>query len=405
MFRYFASIIFLLAPKIITGHVDGEWLETKDLPFGRSDMTATTVSLYDTTEGHGMIYIAGGCISGNEYQVFDDWEGYDCVEITDQFLSFEPNDEEDDYDGKYVILEPMPVARFRHAAVDVDGKLWIIGGRDRDGAVVKQIDIYDIKAKTWETLKDYDDAVSDHAAFSKGTDIYVVGGWPEDYSKVLKTVTKIDTVSTLQNRELVAQSMSPMNIARGDIHGVVPSGGKYAYVVGGFGFACEDGPLESTERYDIENNKWDMAPSLLSPRGDLALVEMKQKVYIIGGEHNNYCASDKPFSTALDDVEVLDVSSSDTKWMKQNDIPMERFRFAAASYPEKNAIFIFGGQLPLNSEENKYPVTAEVHVLLEDVEEHEHGVMGATSSGVRTTIMSKRSVMVAAFISLGMIFV
>ncbi|XP_049381469.1 acyl-CoA-binding domain-containing protein 6-like [Solanum stenotomum] len=47
---------------------------------------------------------------------------------------------------------PTPAARYKHAAVTVDGKLYIIGG-SRNGRYLSDIQVFDLKSLTWSTIK------------------------------------------------------------------------------------------------------------------------------------------------------------------------------------------------------------------------------------------------------------
>mmetsp|Transcript_34531 Transcript_34531/g.67950 ORF Transcript_34531/g.67950 Transcript_34531/m.67950 type:complete len:407 (+) Transcript_34531:335-1555(+) len=381
-----------------SAHQSGDWIDAPSLPTtGRSDMTATTIDHSAMDDARGPILIAGGCISGNLF--LEDPGFHDCVEITDELLSFVPGRGEVNgaVEGTYEVRTPMPRARSRHTAVDVGGKLWIVGGRGSDGAVVKEIDVYDFATDKWETPATFEAAASDQASFTVGTSVYIVGGWPEDYSSVLSEVYIFDTAeaAVAGGGAVVTTNASSLNVARGDIHAVVLDG--YAYVVGGFTIDCSDGPLRSMERYDIANDVWEEVGELRSPRGDLALVELNQKVYMVGGEHNNNCAKTKPFSSAFDDVEVLDVETN--TWTKEQDIPFERFRFSAAPYPSDGAIYIFGGQMNLN-EDNAYPVSDGVHVLFENLDDHEEvNAMGSTvGSGVASSYGGHRITAAISFV-------
>ncbi|KAF3632538.1 hypothetical protein FXO37_27411 [Capsicum annuum] len=47
---------------------------------------------------------------------------------------------------------PSPAARYKHAAITVDGKLYIVGG-SRNGRYLSDIRVFDLKSLTWSTIK------------------------------------------------------------------------------------------------------------------------------------------------------------------------------------------------------------------------------------------------------------
>ena len=79
---------------------------------------------------------------------------------------------------------------------------------------------------------------------------------------------------------------------------------------------------------------------------------LRGRLFAIGGEHNNGCASG---STPVTDVEVLEPAWGDDDdglayggggvgWSVEGAIPEPKFRFAAAAVDARETIFVFGGQ-------------------------------------------------------------
>lgn len=98
------------------------------LPKPLSDLTAT---LYG-----GTVYLAGGCDAedGNAYS--DAIRTFVCSSASASLYGF-----------SYRTLEvqelaAMPVPRYRHAAVAVNGGLWLVGGRDTQAdSIIGQVDV------------------------------------------------------------------------------------------------------------------------------------------------------------------------------------------------------------------------------------------------------------------------
>jgi N-acetylneuraminic acid mutarotase len=83
---------------------------------------------------------------------------------------------------------------------------------------------------------------------------------------------------------------------------------QYIYAFGGHNGRTE---LSSIERFDIPNNKWEIVNSNMNmKRYDHAAVTVGNKIYIIGGNDENY--------NKLDSMEIFDVSSNT---FQQENIP------------------------------------------------------------------------------------
>lgn len=107
--------------------LDHEELSTV-LPKGLSDFTA------NKDIATGLVYISGGCDAPNG-NVFVDGE-FICSNISKSLYSFDAKTETFD-----MSLPDMPVTRYRHAAVLIDGTLWIHGGRHVNDTVISNVDV------------------------------------------------------------------------------------------------------------------------------------------------------------------------------------------------------------------------------------------------------------------------
>ena len=124
------SLLLFLAsfvPGVISGQVTWEELEV-NLPMPVSDISAT----YD--EATDRIYLIGGC---------DDPQGnsqltptlFVCSSITAKGFAFNPND------FTFENLPDAPRERYRHSASNVNGKIWLVGGRTVSDVVIPEIDV------------------------------------------------------------------------------------------------------------------------------------------------------------------------------------------------------------------------------------------------------------------------
>ena len=110
------------------------------MPIKASDFTATYFdgsiegSTADNKSSHSIILL-GGCSAeiGNVYVADGDFPGFYCSIFSDQASIFYPED------GTFGKLPSMPQARTRHTAAVVDGKVYVVGGRDKNDAIVKDV--------------------------------------------------------------------------------------------------------------------------------------------------------------------------------------------------------------------------------------------------------------------------
>ena len=106
--------------------------------------------------------------------------------------------------------------------------------------------------------------------------LYVTGGIESTTEKKRSNV--LLCIDITQNDELKVRKLANMNIGRCG-HTMI-SEGKYIYVVGG-----ED--LNSVERYDIENDNWELLPSMISKRMYPILHINNGYLYAFFGKYKN----------------------------------------------------------------------------------------------------------------------
>jgi hypothetical protein len=89
--------------------------------------------------------------------------------------------------------------------------------------------------------------------------------------------------------------------------------GNYVFAFGGFAYSPDHKPkwksLDSIDRYDIKNNKWETIGKLSAPRSSNVAVTINGKVYLAGG-WNSTPKFDNDFDgTFLDSIEVFDLAT------------------------------------------------------------------------------------------------
>jgi Kelch motif len=137
---------------------------------------------------------------------------------------------------------------------------------------------------------------------------------------------------------------------------------QYAYTSGGFTDAndwCL--PLNTVERYDLEEDKWDKLPSMQFGRGDHAFVAIGTKLFALGGESKTSCSGDPgQATTPINEVEILETSEDGAVWKLIDSLPSDRFRFPAFVY--QDLIYTVGGQKYYDAGCDCYRVTDQIDV-------------------------------------------
>lgn len=125
----------LLKATFVAAENESGRLQSFDFRFSSTKLPKP-ISDHTATLFEGIVYLAGGCDAANGNVYNPDIGGFTCDSSSDQLYSF-------DYQTSTVKqLATMPRARYRHAAVAVNGKLWLVGGRRADDdTIIDQVDV------------------------------------------------------------------------------------------------------------------------------------------------------------------------------------------------------------------------------------------------------------------------
>lgn len=362
----------------------------KKLPVALSDMTATYVSDFKD-EGSEAIILTGGCSDENGNEESSDGNYY-CNTISKEVYVFYPSTQ------NIVKLADMPFEMYRHTAVFVDGKLYVIGGRTFNldesnfDELIKEINVYDPKdgdKGTWTNFMSSSDAyapyaTSDQASFVKDKSIYILGGYFSDYE------TSDDVIAlNIETKEIVP--LDSMKKKRGDAQAAYYNQGgiEAIYMMGGFTSEtstafCE--PLFDAEKYDFATNTWSDINPLVNQRGDKGVVVLNEKILAIGGEtkHESLCGEGlvEPSSQAIvvDDVESYNpLDGDDAEWKIESDFIQFRFRSAVAVAEKLDTVYVFGGQLAYNADCKCYKTSNDIFSYRE---KHDHDPNSASGKKI-----------------------
>lgn len=356
------------------------------LPYPVTDFSITS-TLSNNNDGDLVISLClfGGCLVpyDSEFTYFDDSDAeaqYHCPDISNANLVLASGTE-----NNGLVVEqrrPMPRPRHHHTSNDVNGKIWIVGGRDSNNNIINEIDVYDEIHDTWTTFSPGLDhinlpsgqvyGVSDHCAFARGSYLFLVGGFDHDFKAIPHTIM-IDVDQSIIEGDLKYSVRAPLNIARGAC-GITVTGAETAVIAGGF--THEDGyceALRSAEYFHEEDNAWEILESPMKyGRARPNLVHVDHQIYAIGGERrgifdavNGQCDGDRHsldlksnvmlpnrVSYPVDNVETFSLGDAhEEKWHLFNSkwvVVQDKVRKVNGSYryraaPIYSSIYFIGG--------------------------------------------------------------
>jgi N-acetylneuraminic acid mutarotase len=229
-----------------------------DLDQGTWTTTASTLLTnrhhFATAVLDGMLYVAGGCLGDTDAVPH---RRTNAVERWDPAT------------GHWAPLSAMLTARQAFQLVPHDGRLFAIGGADREDTPVTTVEVYDPAKDEWQVAARAPWPQS--LAFAHGVvdhgKAYVVGS------------TKAGTQFYVY--DLAAKSFTALPVGRAGERqntSLVLAGGEIL-VVGG----SHKQPVTDVSAYDISRGTWRDAPSLPAPRAGVATAWVDGRVYCIGG--------------------------------------------------------------------------------------------------------------------------
>ena len=211
---------------------------------------------YRTAQANGKIYIIGGLYvaSGEVY--------YSNGVVKSQVIEYDP------ISKKSVQKADMPTARREASVVNVNGKIYVIGGYGATG-ISKAVEVYDPSTNSWATKASVPTAAVGYGVEALDSKIYVVGGSKDgielDTVNVYDTIT--DTWTTKKN----------MNIPRKDL-GLVECNQKL-YAINGTNKSWLPIPVEE---YDPQTDTW-LIKGLLPTTSSKKIVQTNGRIFILMG--------------------------------------------------------------------------------------------------------------------------
>lgn len=239
----------------------------------------------------------------------------------------------------WTIGKNMSTARNELTAVELEGKIYAMGGEDFGagrGGQKNTVEVYDIANNNWdEGVVTPMPLPLDHAG-SAAYDgkIYVVGGF-------LKRKIPTDKLFIYDPRENEWQEGRSLPTEIGGaknaefINGIL-------YVVGGLNSSHI--PLNTNYAYDPKSNTWTSKAPMPTARHHLQTSVIGGKLYAIGGRILGNGIPSEDIDEALSNFNRNEVYDPQTdSWTVRQPMLTKRSGFTASALPDGN-IYVFGGQ-------------------------------------------------------------
>ena len=239
---------------------------------------------------------------------------------------------------RWVAQTPAQVPRARAAVAVWQGKIYVIGGENRQG-VLNRVDVFDPTRGIWSPAQSKPTGVSNAQAAVLNDRIYVFGGLTSTFAP-----TDVVEVYDPERDEWFSDISLPHPMAG---YALVVWRGK-AYLFGGW-----DGEryLSSVYMYDPTTNEWTLLPPMDSPRAFAAAVVLDDLIYVAGGYDGRVDVAD---FWVFDPARA---TAGENPWSEGPDMFAPRGGAAAVAAPL--AIYVIGGgmALPVDGAERFDPVT------------------------------------------------
>lgn len=172
----------------------------------------------------------------------------------------------------------MPTSRMSLSANEVDGKIYLIGGRTGGpSSIVALNEVYDVANDSWTAKKPIHYPVDAYASAVVDGKIYVISGFEGLYHGVPVNFNQIYDPAT----DSWSLGASIPNIVRDAAAGATTGtlAPKRIYVIGGQNMLA----FNFTQVYDPENDSWTFGAQMPTARGWLAVAVVNDLLYAIGG--------------------------------------------------------------------------------------------------------------------------
>eukprot|EP00808_Paulinella_micropora_P024722 g29540.t1 len=227
--------------------------------------------------------------------------GSDLQSIWDNAECFSPQT------GSWDKLPKMATKRVKCAASFLNGKLWVLGGSDETFSALSSVEVFDDVAKSWSLSTAMNTKRSGVAAAVCNGYLYAIGGHNGE--------TSLSTVERFDLSRNVWEAVAAMNSKRKNCAAAVLNG--KLWVMGGSSrddVSVAEGDdhlegysLDTVERFDLRNNRWDFVAPMHFKRTGCAAAVLNGTLYVMGGSDapNSYLATCERFNLERNDWEAV----------------------------------------------------------------------------------------------------
>jgi N-acetylneuraminic acid mutarotase len=260
---------------------------------------------------------------------------------------------------EWSITTDMPTPRDEPAAVVIENKIYVVGGRDASTFATDKVEVYDAKSNTWSEAKELPIALDHIGVASYHGKLYVVGGLTRDF-RVSNALFIYDS----HTNEWVHGKYMPT--ARGSVTAQFVDGILYA--VGGW----NGKPLRINEAYDPATDTWISKAPMPTARDHHASGVINGKMYVIGGRQGSLW-------TNVNVNEEYDPEKDE--WSTK--APMPSYRGGITAVHLSDSIYVFGGENPVRTFDNneQYIPSLDKWIIRENIPTARHGLTSAAVDG------------------------
>lgn len=222
-----------------------------------------------------------------------------------------------------------PEPRHESGAVAVNGKLYLLGGRN-----MRAVQVYDPDAQTWTSLGPTPMELHHFQPVAVGNSIYVVGGFTCCYPNE-ELLTDIHVFDTETATWSVVGGM-PASRNRGSAAAVVREG--LIYIVGGNTQGHSGGFVPWFDEYNPATGEWRILPDAPNARDHFSAVIVNDYLVAAAGRQTD---QPNPFTNPVLATDIYDFVKGE--WRSTSDIPTARAGAIAA--PAGDEVLVAGGEI------------------------------------------------------------
>ncbi len=229
----------------------------------------------------------------------------------------------------WITRKNMEIVRTGFSTCVYNGKIHAIGGAQKvygtPTLTTKSIEVYDPEQDSWTQLTDMPVSRYDHTASIVGSKIYIIGGYDDPFAQPFSRVDIYDLATETWT------TGTPMLTPRVQLSTVVLNGKIYA-IGGQRGVSTNESGEKTMEVYDPATDTWTSAADMLTQVKMMSACTLNGRIYVFGGAEG-YC------TPALSGVQEYKPETD--SWINIGDMPRELC--LQTSTVVDNKIYISGG--------------------------------------------------------------